>query len=119
MSAKPMNKPSELLTSEPDFSDARKNMDEIALLSAACGFDLFEALRLLSKAGAPVFCCDVDYRPAIATGHSVVRYQLSERLKALLTALRAENFNANEIERGARFRCMLSNLLEGLSHAET
>lgn len=92
--------------SEPDFSSAHEGMEELVHLSAVHRFDLFEALRLLSQAGAPTFCCEID--------DSIIRYQLSERLKALLSALRAENLNADEIERAVRFRSALSDLLKGL-----
>ena len=97
--------------SEPDFSSAHEGMEELVHLSAVHRFDLFEALRLLSQAGAPTFCCDIDDS---TTGHRIIRYQLSERLKALLSALRAENLNADEIERAVRFRSALSDLLKGL-----
>ena len=35
-------------------------------------------LRLLSEAGAPTFCVDVDDVAAIATGGRIVRYKLSQ-----------------------------------------
>lgn len=100
--------------SEPDFSSAHEGMEELVHLSAVHRFDLFEALRLLSQAGAPTFCCEIDDSTTIAAGRRIIRYQLSERLKALLSALRAENLNADEIERAVRFRSALSDLLKGL-----
>lgn len=82
----------------PDFESANRDLDELTSLSRLCNFDLFEFMRLLSEAAAPVMTCEVDDAPAIATGSSVARYKLSEALLVILSALRARNLDGDKIE---------------------
>lgn len=85
----------------PDFSEANRDLDELVGLSLRSRFDLFEFLRLLSEAGAPTLCCEVDNGPASSTGCRVVRYQLGEGPKVLLTALGAKDLDSDEIGCGS------------------
>jgi hypothetical protein len=81
----------------PDFSNANADLDALVLLSSLFDFDLFEFIRLLSNAGAPVMTCNINDAPAGSAGGRVVVYQLSEALQSVLAALRARNGNASEI----------------------
>src|SRR5271169_2120876 len=71
-----------------DFSAVGPQLNELVHLSAIRGFNLFEGLRLLSEAGLPTLCCKIDNGAAKAACDGVVRYQLSDRLLELLSALR-------------------------------
>lgn len=82
---------------EPDFSQSNADMDELGRLSKLHGFNLFEYLRLLSEAGAPTLCCEINEEPAIAAGCRIVRYKLSEGLQVVLAALRARNLDPDEV----------------------
>lgn len=93
---------------EPDFSRSDADMAELMRLSKLYRFDLFSYLRLLSEAGAPTLSADVDDVPAIPARGRVVRYQLSEGLGVILTALRARNLDTDEIETGSREGCFLA-----------
>lgn len=84
---------------EVDFSEANADLAELIRLSASRRFDLFSYLRLLSEAGAPTFCADVNDVAAITTGCRVVHYKLSEGLKVILTALRAWHFDSDKVKR--------------------
>jgi hypothetical protein len=75
---------------QPDFAAANADMDELIRLSAICRFDLFVFLRLLSEAGAPILCCEVDPEFAIPADRRIARYKLSEALRMILSALRAQ-----------------------------
>jgi hypothetical protein len=72
-------------------------------LAALYAFDLFGYLKLLSEAGAPTFCCEINDEPAIPTSRRIARYKLSEALTVILAALRARNLNSDEISGSASF----------------
>lgn len=84
-----------------DFSSANRELDEIVKLSASLDFDLFEFLRLLSEEGLPTFTCEVDDVATRATRRRVARYELCQKLKMLLSTLRARNRDADEIKGGS------------------
>ena len=86
----------------PDFSESNRDLSELVALSLRHRFDLFEYLRLLSEAGAPSICCEVDSSTAGSAGSRIVRYKLSEGLLVILAALRARNLNHDEIRGSAR-----------------
>jgi hypothetical protein len=93
---------------EPDFSECNRDLDELIALSAACGFDLFSSIRLLSEAGAPTLCAQVNDVSAISTGHRVIRYQLSEGLKVVLSAFRARDIHPHKIKGSPGVGCAFS-----------
>jgi hypothetical protein len=82
----------------PDFTRCNDDLDELIELSVSRGFDLFEFLRLLSEAGFPTLCCEVDYDATDNAFNAVCVYQLSEPVLRLLAALRTGDLNADEIE---------------------
>lgn len=65
-------------------------------------------LCLLSDAGAPALCADVNDVAAMPAGGHVVCYKLSERLMVILAALRAKYLDSNEVKRGTGKRSALS-----------
>jgi hypothetical protein len=75
----------------PDMVHAFADFDELRNLSARFGFGLAETLRSLLDDGLPVFRCEIDDTSATLTGYAVARYELTERLHGVLTALRARD----------------------------
>jgi hypothetical protein len=86
---------------DPDFSSANRDLDEIIALAAPLDFDLYEFLRLLSEEGLPTLTCEVDEVVAGTARRRVARYQLGEKLKVLLSALRTGNLDTDEIKGGS------------------
>ena len=85
----------------PDFLQSDADMQELRQLAGSNRLDLFELLRLLSDAGLPVLVCQVDDRMTKEAFGRVARYKLCETLQAVLSALRARNLNADEVESGS------------------
>lgn len=82
-------------------ADGVAELRELVALSAleATGMhDLFEDIRLLSEAGLPSFCAEVDSSPPVATGGLFFRHKLADRLGARLSALRARHINSGKVE---------------------
>ena len=79
----------------PDTS--HEQLAELTELARVTGFDLFQYIKLLSDAGAPVFRCEIDTETASATGDVIATYKLSEALIVIMTALRAKNVNPREV----------------------
>jgi len=78
----------------PDTS--HEQLAELTELARVAGFDLFQYIKLLSDAGAPVFRCEIDTETASATGDVIATYKLSEALVVIMTALRAKNVNPRD-----------------------
>jgi hypothetical protein len=93
---------------ELDFSQSNADMRELVQLANLSGWNLFEYLRLLSEAGAPVLRCQVDEATAMATERRIGRYQLSEALLVVLAAMRARHLNQNNVESAASDRSAFS-----------
>jgi hypothetical protein len=106
-----MSSPKALPPPELDGHESAKQLDELRVLSGRLGFNLFEYLRALGEEGLSPFTCKVDEATAITAGHVVIRYQLCERLKGCLAAMRAWDSNQHRIKprirrnKAAGFRC--------------
>lgn len=83
------------ITYAPDTS--HEQLAELTELARVTGFDLFQYIKLLSDAGAPVFRCEIDPETASATGDMIATYKLSEALVVIMTALRAKNVNPRNV----------------------
>jgi hypothetical protein len=82
----------------PDFSQANRDLEELITLSASKRFDLHGYLFFISQAGFPTFCIKPDGATAVAAKRRRIHYQLGEPLKALLSAMRAGDLNADKIQ---------------------
>ena len=60
-----------MINRNPNFHDAEL-LQELRKLSELYAFDLFEFLRHLSQADAPVLCAEVNNSTAIATDGRVI-----------------------------------------------
>jgi hypothetical protein len=83
----------------PDFRQANADLRSLTRLTALYRFDLYEYLRLLSEAGAPLFCADVDDISAVTARRAVVHYKLSDGLLVVLAAFRARKLNYHKVKR--------------------
>jgi hypothetical protein len=75
----------------PNMDQALADFEELRLLSARFGFDLFGLLKGLAEHFSPIWVCDVDWEAATATGYAIAHYKLTERLQGVLTTLRARD----------------------------
>lgn len=82
----------------PDAVTACADLRELIELSERLGFDLFVECRSITDDGLPLWRCQVDTSAAIGTGNAVARYEIADRLKGCLAALRAWDVNARKVE---------------------
>jgi hypothetical protein len=82
----------------PDFSEANRDLDELVRLSRAQFFDLHGFLLLISEAGFPTFAVKTDEAAAVTAPGSVIYYQIGKPLQVLLAAMRAGDFDPNEVQ---------------------
>jgi hypothetical protein len=85
----------------PDMDQALGEMRGLVELACLRRIDLFVYLRELTDLGAPFLRADIDASRTAGTSDQIVHYKLDNGLKALLLALRAGNFHADEVERGS------------------
>jgi hypothetical protein len=90
------------MTDPYDSKQSMAQLEEIRILSARRGFDLYEYLSLLADDGLVALDCKIDALAASRADGIVVHYKLCERLNGLLAALRAWDQNELEIELAAR-----------------
>jgi len=69
---------------------------EIASL-ANSNSDLAKRITVLLDSGTPLTCADVDGSITDSAGNRILTYHLSDPLKVLLVAARAENINTVDV----------------------
>lgn len=82
----------------PDADQALAELAELASYIPLTPELSVEVCRIFDE-GSPGLDCEVDWSVAGTTGRAIAHYKLPERLKRILLALRAGNWQPHDVER--------------------